>query len=105
MFGIVKDRQSLSQKCVSDTTTSNAMLMWYYTNRQWWRGDSWFGCPNTYSVTSTDSAGGVQILYQGTSQVAVGLESNSNINARDDRWSPSQSDEVGCPQQRAILAR
>jgi hypothetical protein len=89
VFGIVKDRQSLSQQFVADITTSTAMLMWYDTNRPSWRGNSWYGRPNTYSVTITDSAGGVQSLYQGTSQVAGGLESNSNVDARDDRWSPA----------------
>jgi hypothetical protein len=52
-----------------------------------WRGDTWFGRPNDYSVTLTDAAGVVQTIGYYTSQVYLGLESNSWNNWGDDRFS------------------
>jgi hypothetical protein len=85
-FGLVKDRQTLTQTFTA-TADGIGTLNWFDANRSSWRGDTWFGRPNPYSVTLTDSAGTVQTIGNYTSQVYLGLESNSWINAGDDRFS------------------
>jgi hypothetical protein len=76
---------------MSQTFTASAdsigTLNWFDANRSSWRGDTWFGRPNDYSVTLTDSFGNVQLIGNYTSQVFLGLESNSWANIGDDRFS------------------
>jgi hypothetical protein len=62
-------------------------LSWYDAGRPSWRGDSWFGLPNDYSVTITDVLGNTQMIGSFTSVVAGGTEYNSANNYVDDRWS------------------
>jgi hypothetical protein len=85
VFGIIKDRQVMSQ---TFTATENATgtLSWFDCNRNSWRGDTWFGRPNDYSVTLTDSLGNTQLIGNYTSQVFGGLEANSWNNVGDDRF-------------------
>jgi hypothetical protein len=85
VFGIIKDRQQMQQ---TFTASQNAIgtLTWFDCNRNSWRGDTWFGRPNDYSVTVTDNLGNVQVIGNYTSQVFGGLESNSWANLGDDRF-------------------
>jgi|688.fasta_scaffold07671_9 hypothetical protein len=85
VFGIIKDRQVMSQ---TFTATENATgtLSWFDCNRNSWRGDTWFGRPNDYSVTLSDSLGNTQLIGNYTSQVFGGLEANSWNNVGDDRF-------------------
>ena len=87
VFGIIKDRGTMSQ---TFTATENARmsLSWFDANRPSWKTDTWFGRPNDYSVTLTEvgSATTLQIAAF-TSQVYLGLESNSWVNKGDDRFS------------------
>ena len=86
VFGIVKDRQSMSQ---TFTATEDAVgtLSWFDANRSSWRADTFFGRQNNYSVTITDALGNTQVIGNYTSEVYLGLDSNSWINAGDDRFS------------------
>lgn len=86
VLGIIKDRQTMSQTFTA-SEDSTGTLNWFDANRSSWRGDTWFGRPNDYSVTLTDSFGNVQLIGNYTSQVFLGLESNSWANLGDDRFS------------------
>jgi hypothetical protein len=85
-FGIVGVRSTLSQ---SFTATQDGIgtLSWFDANRSSWREHTWFGRPNDYSVTVTDTNGNIQVLGNYTSEVYLGLASNSWVNAGDDRFS------------------
>jgi len=48
------------------------LLTWYDANRAAWREEDWFGRPNKYSVTLTDSSNNVQTLGNFTREVAGG---------------------------------
>jgi hypothetical protein len=85
VFGIIKDRQTMSQTFVA-TEGGVGTLDWFDANRPSWRGHTWFGRPNDYSVTLTDSNGGVQTVGNYTSAVYLGLESNSWNDWGDDRF-------------------
>ena len=82
VFGIIKDRQSMTQ---TFTATEDAFgtLSWFDANRASWREHDWFGRPNDYSVTITDSLGNVQTIGSYTSVVAGG---NSYSNPVADQW-------------------
>jgi hypothetical protein len=86
VFGIIKDRQMMTQTFKA-TETGLTTLSWFDANRPSWKTDTWYGRPNDYSVTLTElgSANPLQI-FSGRSQVYLGLESNSNINASDARF-------------------
>ena len=71
VFGIIKDRQTMSQTFTA-TTSGTGSLTWYDANRASWREHDWFGRPNDYSVTLTDSLNNVQTLGSFTSEVAGG---------------------------------
>ena len=73
VFGIIKDRQTMSQSFKA-TTSGPGLLTWHDANRAAWRDIDWFGRPNDYSVTLTDSEGNVQTLGNFTSEVAGGNE-------------------------------
>ncbi|MBM3965120.1 MAG: hypothetical protein FJ308_08650 [Planctomycetes bacterium] len=66
VFGIIKDRQTMSQTFVADVDTTGS-LSWYDANRSSWRNDTWFGRPNDYSVTITDNLGNIQTIGNYTS--------------------------------------
>lgn len=87
IYGIVKDRQTMSQTFkFSGTELSFGTLSWYDANRPSWRGDTYFGRPNDYSVTLTDALGNTQLIGSYTSQVFGGLQANSEANLPDARW-------------------
>ena len=86
VFGIIKDRQTMSQTFTA-TGDSVGTLNWFDANRSSWRENTWFGRPNDYSVTLTDSLGNVQSIGNFTSQVFLGSEANSWTNTGDDRFS------------------
>jgi len=88
VFAVIKDRGTMSQTFVA-TEDSIGKLTWFDANRPSWKTDTWYGRPNDYSVTVTDSLSNIQTVGQYTSQVFGGLESNSWINAGDDRFSLS----------------
>ena len=71
------------------TATEDAIgtLSWFDANRSSWRENTWFGRQNNYSVTITDSNGNVQTIGSYTSEVYLGLDSNSWANIGDDRFS------------------
>jgi hypothetical protein len=71
VFAIIKDRQTMSQ---TFTATQDAVgtLTWFDANRASWRDIDWYGRPNDYSVTVTDSQGNTQTIGTYTSQVAGG---------------------------------
>jgi len=71
VFGIIKDRQTMSQSFTA-TASGIGTLSWYDANRAAWRQEHWFGRPNDYSVTLTDSLGNIQTLGNFTSEVAGG---------------------------------
>ena len=87
VFGIIKDRGTMSQTFTA-TENGRMSLSWFDANRPSWKTDTWFGRPNDYSVTLTEvgSATTLQIAAF-TSQVYLGLESNSWVNKGDDRFS------------------
>ena len=60
MFGIIQGDQKMSQTFTA-TTSGEGTLTWYDANRAAWRDIDWFGRPNTYSVTLTDSTGNIQL--------------------------------------------
>jgi hypothetical protein len=86
VFAMIRHRGTMSQTFVA-TEGGIGSLNWFDANRPSWRGDTWFGRPNDYSVTLTDAAGVVQTIGYYTSQVYLGLESNSWNNWGDDRFS------------------
>ncbi len=59
VFGIIQGNQTMSQKFTA-ATSGEGTLTWYDANRAAWRDIDWFGRPNTYSVTLTDSTGFIQ---------------------------------------------
>jgi hypothetical protein len=59
VFGIIQGDQKMSQTFTA-TTSGEGTLTWYDANRAAWRNIDWFGRPNTYSVTLTDSTGFIQ---------------------------------------------
>lgn len=85
VFGIIKDRWTMSQ---TFTATEDAIgtLSWFDANRSSWRENTFFGRQNNYSVTITDANGNVQTIGNYTSEVFLGLESNSQQNIGDDRF-------------------
>lgn len=88
IFGGIKDRQVMSQTFTfTGAGPAIGSLTWHDAGRPSWRGDSWFGLPNDYSVTITDALGNTQTIGSFTSVVAGGTESNSANNLPDDRWS------------------
>ncbi len=82
VFGIIKDRQTMSQTFTANTS-GPGLLTWYDANRASWREHDWFGRPNDYSVTLTDSSNNVQTLGSFTSEVAGG---NSYSNPVGNGW-------------------
>jgi uncharacterized protein (TIGR03382 family) len=86
VLGIIKDRQTMSQTFTA-TEDATGTLSWFDANRSSWRENTWYGRQNNYSVTLTDSLGNVQTIGNYTSEVYLGLDSNSWINAGDDRFS------------------
>ena len=82
VFGIIKDRQTMSQT-FQPTTSGKGLLTWHDANRASWRELDWFGRPNDYSVTLTDSLNNVQNLGNFTSKVFGG---NSYSNPVADGW-------------------
>jgi hypothetical protein len=88
IFGGVKDRQVMSQTFTyNGTQEAIGSLSWYDAGRPSWRGHSWFGLPNGYSVSITDALGNTQMIGSFTSVVAGGTEYNSANDIGDDRWS------------------
>ena len=88
VFGIIKDRQMMTQTFTA-TENGRMSLSWFDANRPSWKTDTWFGRPNDYSVTLIEvgSANPAATIASFTSQVFLGLESNSNNNWSDDRFS------------------
>ena len=82
VFGIIKDRQTMSQTFTA-TESGAATVSWFDANRASWRQEDWFGRENNYSVTLTDSLGGVQNVGNYTSVVAGG---NSYSSPAGDGW-------------------
>ena len=85
VFGLIQGNQSMSQTFKAMETT--ATLDWFDSNRNSWRGDTWFGRQSDYNVTITDLSGN-PIYTSDTfrSRVHGGLESNSQTNASDARF-------------------
>jgi hypothetical protein len=71
VFGIIKDRQTMSQTFTA-TESGIGTLSWFDANRAAWRQTEWFGRPNDYSVTITDSLGNMQLIGNYSSEVAGG---------------------------------
>jgi hypothetical protein len=71
VFGIIKDRQTMSQTFTA-TESGVGTLSWFDANRAAWRNIDWYGRPNNYSVTITDSLGNMQLIGNFTSEVAGG---------------------------------
>ncbi len=71
VFGIIKDRQTMSQTFTA-SQSGIGTLSWFDANRAAWREHDWFGRPNNYSVTITDSLGNMQLIGNFTSEVAGG---------------------------------
>ncbi|MFM7533246.1 MAG: PEP-CTERM sorting domain-containing protein [Rubrivivax sp.] len=87
IYGIIKDRQTVSQTFTfAGTELSFGALSWFDANRPSWRGDTYFGRPNDYSVTLTDALGNTQLIGSYTSQVFGGSQANSEVNLPDARW-------------------
>jgi hypothetical protein len=86
VFGVLQAGRTLSQTFTA-TKNETLQLSWYDANRNSWRGDTWFGRQANYQVSVTE---GTTTIAQGnyTSKVYGGLESNSQINASDDRFLP-----------------
>ena len=73
MFGIIKDRQTLSQTFTfSGTEVSVGSLSWFDANRAAWKDIDWFGRANSYNVTLTDASGSSLLIGEYTSEVAGG---------------------------------
>ena len=88
VFGIIKDRGTMSQTFTA-TEDARMTLSWFDANRPSWNTDTCFGRPHDYSVTLIEvgSANPAATIASFTSQVFLGLESNSNNNWGDDRFS------------------
>jgi hypothetical protein len=71
VFGIIKDRQTMSQTFTA-TESGIGTLSWFDANRAAWRNIDWYGRPNDYSVTITDSLGSMQLIGNYSSEVAGG---------------------------------
>lgn len=71
VFGIISGRQTMSQTFTA-TESGVGTLSWFDANRPAWRDIDWYGRPNSYSVTLTDSLGNVQNIGNYTSEVAGG---------------------------------
>jgi hypothetical protein len=71
VFGIIKDRQTMSQTFTA-TESGIGTLSWFDANRAAWREIDWYGRPNDYSVTITDSLGSMQLIGNYSSEVAGG---------------------------------
>ena len=76
VFGIIKDRQTMSQTFTA-TESGIGTLSWFDANRAAWREHDWFGRPNNYSVTITDSLGNMQLIGNYSSEVAGGNDYSS----------------------------
>ena len=85
VFGIIKDHQTMSLTFTA-TANNSATLNWYDAARNSWRGDTWFGRENNYSVTVTDDLNNVHTIANETSKLFSGSDANSWINASDDRF-------------------
>jgi hypothetical protein len=85
VFGLIQGNQSMSQTFTAMETT--AILEWFDSNRNSWRGDTWFGRQSDYNVTITDLLGSpIYTSRKFSSRVHGGLESNSQTNASDARF-------------------
>lgn len=86
VFAIIQNRQTMSQ---TFTATQDAVgtLTWFDANRASWRDIDWYGRPNDYSVTVTDSLGNTQVIGAYTSQVAGG---NSYSTPAGNGWWTTQ---------------
>ncbi len=85
VMGIIKDRQTMSQSFLA-TEDAIGTLSWFDSNRNSWREHTWFGRQNEYNVTLVDNFGNTQLIGSYTSEVFLGLDSNSWTNAPDDRF-------------------
>ncbi len=100
-FGIIKDRQVMTQTFSFTGPDSVGSLTWFDANRPSWRDHSWFGRPNDYSVTLTDSFGVMQLIGQFTSQVFVVDDFGVPIDLQlVDAKSWTDSCNRGCPDTR-----
>jgi hypothetical protein len=86
VFGIIQGNQTMSQKFTA-TTSGEGTLTWYDANRAAWRQSEWFGRPNTYNVTLTDSGGNIQTRGTFNSEVFGG---NSYSTPLGDAWWTSE---------------
>ncbi len=82
VFGIIKDRQTMSQTFTA-TESGIGTLSWFDANRAAWKDIEWFGRPNDYSVTITDSLGSMQLIGNYSSEVAGGNDYSSPVG---DGW-------------------
>ena len=82
VFGIIKDRQTMSQTFTA-TESGIGTLSWFDANRAAWRNIDWYGRPNDYSVTITDSLGSMQLIGNYSSEVAGGNDYSSPVG---DGW-------------------
>ena len=87
VFGLIQGDQTMSQtfKAAKETT---ATLDWFESNRNSWRGDTWYGRESDYKVTITNLFG--TPFYEESaefrSRVHGGFELNSQTNASDARF-------------------
>lgn len=86
VFGIIQGNQTMSQKFTA-ATSGEGTLTWYDANRAAWRQDEWFGQPNTYRVTLTDSGGNIQASGTFNSEVFGG---NDYSDPPGDGWWTSE---------------
>ncbi len=90
VFGLIQGSQTMSQTFQAKSTSG--ILEWFDSNRNSWRGDTWFGRESDYKVTITDSSGNTvpSLVYTSSntfkSRVHGGLESNSLQNYSDPRF-------------------
>jgi hypothetical protein len=85
VFGLIQGSQTMSQTFQAKSTSG--ILEWFDSNRNSWRGDTWFGRQSDYKVTITDLSGN-PIYTSDTfrSRVHGGLELNSQTNDSDARF-------------------
>jgi hypothetical protein len=90
VFGLIQGNQTMSQTFQAKSTSG--ILEWFDSNRNSWRGDTWFGRQSNYDVTITDSSGNTvqSLVYTSSntfkSRVHGGSESNSLQNYSDPRF-------------------
>jgi hypothetical protein len=90
VFGLIQGNQTMSQKFTPNASGSG-ILEWFDSNRNSWRGDTWFGRESDYKVTITHVLSGETLfdshpIYKLTSKVKGGSESNSLTNQGDGRF-------------------